>query len=94
MPIRHVYSGPERLFGILQVTFDSINRNRSSLYISDRIGITFVTFDQTTGSKGYPTPRIFVGVASLGEDNIFVSEDAGETCKFKPDRRLANHFIS
>lgn len=53
----------------------------TSGYNSDIIGVSFVTFDTTSGSSGSATPRIFVGVASLGEDNIFVSEDAGKTCK-------------
>lgn len=53
----------------------------SSPYDSDRTGIAWVTFDQTTGTKGSPTPRIFVAVATIGEDNVFVSEDAGATCK-------------
>ncbi|KAI5121827.1 hypothetical protein M0805_003261 [Coniferiporia weirii] len=48
-------------------------------YNSDILGVSFVTFDSTSGTSGTATPRIFVGVASLGEDNIFVSEDAGET---------------
>ncbi|KAI5897742.1 glycoside hydrolase family 74 protein [Schizophyllum commune H4-8] len=48
-------------------------------YNSDIIGVSWVTFDSTSGSSGSPTPRIFVGVASAGEDNIFVSEDAGAT---------------
>ena len=43
-------------------------------------GVSWVTFDSTSGSSGSPTPRIFVGVASAGEDNIFVSEDAGASC--------------
>ena len=47
---------------------------------SDKIGITFVTFDSTSGSKGQATPRIFVGVADIGSDNIFVSDDAGSSC--------------
>jgi xyloglucan-specific exo-beta-1,4-glucanase len=58
---------------------------------SDKTGITFVTFDSTLGSSGQATPRIFVGVASVGTNNLFVSNDAGSTCmallddyKFKP----------
>jgi hypothetical protein len=47
---------------------------------SDRVGIAWVTFDQTTGTKGSPTRCIFVGVASVGQDNVFVSEDSGATC--------------
>lgn len=51
----------------------------SSGYNSDKIGIAWVTFDSTTGSSGSPTPRIFVGVASKGASNVFVSTDAGAT---------------
>ena len=54
----------------------------TSGYNSDILGVSFVTFDSTSGSSGNATPRIFVGVASLGEDNVFVSEDAGTTCTF------------
>ncbi|EIN03833.1 CEL6 protein [Punctularia strigosozonata HHB-11173 SS5] len=50
---------------------------------SDIMGIAWVTFDHvsadsktSTGSK-----RIFVGVANMGADNVFVSEDAGVTWK-------------
>ncbi|KAL0950944.1 hypothetical protein HGRIS_007696 [Hohenbuehelia grisea] len=51
----------------------------SSGYNSDKIGISWVTFDSTSGSSGSSTPRIFVGVASKGSNNIFVSNDAGST---------------
>lgn len=33
-------------------------------YESDLIGIAWVTFDSTSGTKGTATPRIFVGVVS------------------------------
>ncbi|KAH7915355.1 hypothetical protein BJ138DRAFT_120771 [Hygrophoropsis aurantiaca] len=46
---------------------------------SDLTGIAFVTFDSTSGSNGAATPRIFVGVANEGSDNIFMSNDAGAT---------------
>ncbi|KAF7986251.1 hypothetical protein HWV62_38725 [Athelia sp. TMB] len=49
-------------------------------YNSDLIGIAWVTFDSTSGTSGTPTPRIFVGVASTGVTNIYVSENAGSTC--------------
>jgi xyloglucan-specific exo-beta-1,4-glucanase len=48
-------------------------------YNSDLIGVVWVTFDSTSGTSGKATPRIFVGVANLGSDNIFVSEDGGST---------------
>lgn len=50
-------------------------------YNSDPIGVAFVTFDSTSGASGAATPRIFVGVATVGSDNLFVSDDAGSTCK-------------
>jgi hypothetical protein len=36
-------------------------QDASSTYTSDPVGIAWVTFDSTSGSKGSPTPRIFVG---------------------------------
>ena len=50
-------------------------------YESDLTGIAFVTFDSTSGTMGNPTPRIFVGVANEGSDNIFMTEDAGANCE-------------
>ncbi|TCD63986.1 hypothetical protein EIP91_004688 [Steccherinum ochraceum] len=51
----------------------------TSGYNSDKTGVSWVTFDSTSGSPGKPTPRIFVGVATIGSDNVFVSNDAGST---------------
>ncbi|KJA29887.1 carbohydrate-binding module family 1 protein [Hypholoma sublateritium FD-334 SS-4] len=48
-------------------------------YNSDIIGISWVTFDKTSGSSGSATPRIFVGVASMGSNNVFVTNDGGST---------------
>lgn len=53
----------------------------TSGYNNDIMGLSWVTFDTTSGSSGKATPRIFVGVANKGSDNIFVSSDAGATCK-------------
>ncbi|KAJ8495839.1 hypothetical protein ONZ51_g1485 [Trametes cubensis] len=51
----------------------------TSGYNSDIMGLSWVTFDSTSGSSGKATPRIFVGVANKGSNNIFVSTDAGAT---------------
>ncbi|KAK7694577.1 hypothetical protein QCA50_001763 [Cerrena zonata] len=51
----------------------------TSGYNNDKIGVAWVTFDSTSGSKGKATPRIFVGVANKGSNNVFVSNDAGST---------------
>ncbi|CAL1695971.1 unnamed protein product [Somion occarium] len=51
----------------------------TSGYNNDKIGVSWVTFDSTSGSSDKATPRIFVGVANQGSDNIFVSNDAGST---------------
>ncbi|TBU35178.1 Oligoxyloglucan reducing end-specific cellobiohydrolase [Dichomitus squalens] len=50
-------------------------------YNNDIQGLAWVTFDSTSasGKNGTATPRIFVGVANKGTDNIFVSNDAGST---------------
>lgn len=53
-----------------------------SLFLMKAIGIAWVTFDSTSGKSGSATPRIFVGVASQGSDNVFVTNDGGSTCKF------------
>jgi hypothetical protein len=53
----------------------------TSGYSSDKIGIAWITFDSTSGASGTATPRIFVGVANTGANSIFVSNDAGATCK-------------
>jgi hypothetical protein len=54
----------------------------TSGYNNDKTGVSFVTFDSTSGSSGSPTPRIFVGVATNTSSNLFVSHDAGSTCKY------------
>ncbi|TDL28306.1 Oligoxyloglucan reducing end-specific cellobiohydrolase [Rickenella mellea] len=51
----------------------------TSGYNSDKLGITWVTFDSTSGTSGKATPRIFVGVGNLGSTNVMVSNDAGST---------------
>lgn len=50
-------------------------------YANDIVGISWVTFDSTYGTAGSATPRIFVGVANLGAESVFVSNDAGATCE-------------
>ncbi|KAI0651786.1 hypothetical protein C8Q79DRAFT_898736 [Trametes meyenii] len=51
----------------------------TSGYNNDIMGLSWVTFDTTSGSSGKATPRIFVGVANKGSNNIFVSSDTGAT---------------
>lgn len=48
---------------------------------NDIVGISWVTFDSTSGTAESATRRIFVGVANLGAESIFVSNDAGTTCE-------------
>jgi len=47
----------------------------------DFVGISWVVFDAKSGRPGAPTPRIFVAVANNPGNTIFVTEDAGNTCK-------------
>ncbi|KAK7022028.1 hypothetical protein VNI00_017061 [Paramarasmius palmivorus] len=54
---------------------------------NDEIGVAWITFDPSSGSAGEPTPRVFIGVASNGTDNIFVSEDAGSTWAAVPGQQ-------
>lgn len=53
-------------------------QDSDSTYDSDPVGIAWVTFDSTSGSKGSATPRIFVGVVDVGQ-SVFKSEDGGVT---------------
>ncbi|KAG5353266.1 hypothetical protein C0989_009001 [Termitomyces sp. Mn162] len=46
-------------------------------YNNDIVGIAWVTFDESSGTSGTATPRIFVGVANAGSANIFVTNNGG-----------------
>ncbi|KAK6082204.1 glycoside hydrolase family 74 protein [Seiridium cupressi] len=48
-------------------------------YNSDIEGLTWVTFDSTSGITSGATSRIFVGVADNITDSVYVSDDAGST---------------
>ncbi|KAF3909261.1 hypothetical protein ABW20_dc0105982 [Dactylellina cionopaga] len=54
------------------------NPSDSSSYNRDIVGIAWVTFDSTSGSKGSATPRIFVGVADKS-NSIWVSTNSGSS---------------
>jgi xyloglucan-specific exo-beta-1,4-glucanase len=42
-------------------------------------GINAVVFDPESGNGGEPTQRIFVAVSRIGENNLFMTENGGET---------------
>ncbi|KZV99052.1 CEL6 protein [Exidia glandulosa HHB12029] len=48
-------------------------------YASDIVGLSWIEFDKASGTSGKATPRIFVGVASNGTSNVFMTNDAGAT---------------
>ena len=48
-------------------------------YNSDLQGLTFVTFDPTSGLTNGATSRIFVGTADNTTASVYVTEDAGST---------------
>ncbi|KAK9788553.1 putative Xyloglucanase [Seiridium cardinale] len=48
-------------------------------YNSDIEGLTWVTFDSTSGTTSGATSRIFVGVADNTTASVYVSDDAGST---------------
>ncbi|MEV6762922.1 cellulose binding domain-containing protein [Streptomyces sp. NPDC051105] len=50
----------------------------TSGYASDNQGITWVTFDESTGTAGTATKTIYVGVADL-QNSVYRSTDAGAT---------------
>ncbi|KAI1338897.1 glycoside hydrolase family 74 protein [Xylariaceae sp. FL0016] len=48
-------------------------------YNNDIQGLTFVTFDSTSGTTAGATSRIYVGTADNTTASVYVSEDAGST---------------
>ncbi|KAI0973421.1 glycoside hydrolase family 74 protein [Xylaria arbuscula] len=48
-------------------------------YNNDPQGVTFVTFDSTSGTTSGATSRIFVGTADNSTSSVWVTEDAGST---------------
>ncbi|KAK3995910.1 Xyloglucanase [Cladorrhinum sp. PSN332] len=48
-------------------------------YNGDKVGLTFVTFDSTSGLTNGATSRIFVGTADNITASVYVSNDAGST---------------
>ncbi|MER5526374.1 cellulose binding domain-containing protein [Streptomyces sp. NPDC002677] len=50
----------------------------TSGYASDNQGITWVTFDESTGTAGTATKTVYVGVADL-QNSVYRSTDAGAT---------------
>ncbi|KAH6955854.1 hypothetical protein BKA56DRAFT_681308 [Ilyonectria sp. MPI-CAGE-AT-0026] len=71
-------------------------------YNSDIQGLTFITFDSTSGTTGGATSRIFVGTADNITASVYVSENAGSTwtavanqpakffphkCRLQPDEK-------
>lgn len=54
------------------------------------MGIAWVTFDSNSKTAN-GSSRIFVGVANMGSDNVFVSEDNGATWSAVAGQR--NDFI-
>lgn len=55
------------------------NPNDTTGYNGDIIGLTFVTFDSTSGVTNGATSRIFVGTADNITASVYVSNDAGAT---------------
>ncbi|KAI1856026.1 hypothetical protein JX265_011923 [Neoarthrinium moseri] len=53
--------------------------NDANGYNNDLQGLTFVTFDSTSGTKSGATSRIFVGTADNTTASVYVSNDAGST---------------
>jgi len=43
------------------------------------MGPAWITFDEKSGRKGAPTPRIFIGVAKVSGPTIFWTQDAGKS---------------
>jgi hypothetical protein len=57
------------------------------------LGIPFIVFDAKSGTKGAPTPKIYVGVSNT-EQNLYESTDAGATftpVKKSPTGMMPSH---
>jgi xyloglucan-specific exo-beta-1,4-glucanase len=52
-------------------------------YYNDELGVVWVTFDPTTGSRGKSTQTIYVGVADTNQ-SIYRSTDGGQTWEAVP----------
>jgi xyloglucan-specific exo-beta-1,4-glucanase len=65
-------------------------------YFKDPLGVVWVTFDPTTGSRGKETQTIYIGVAER-EHSIYKSTDGGNTWMPIPDQPeqgfLPNHGV-
>jgi photosystem II stability/assembly factor-like uncharacterized protein len=48
------------------------------------VGLSFVVFDPSTGTRGHATQTIYVGSTDPGESHLFRSTDAGQTWKPVP----------
>jgi xyloglucan-specific exo-beta-1,4-glucanase len=69
-----------KVSGLKDVGTFVVDPSDSTGYNSDKMGVSFVTFDSTSSSSGKATPRVFVGVATKGGSaNIYVSNDGGSS---------------
>ncbi|HET8844491.1 MAG TPA: hypothetical protein VFN35_23685, partial [Ktedonobacteraceae bacterium] len=62
------------------------NPNDSSGYLSDPIGIAWITFDPSTSKHGGPTQTIYVGVADNrpGSNSLYRTTNGGQTWEAVP----------
>ncbi|MHB8813872.1 MAG: WD40/YVTN/BNR-like repeat-containing protein [Steroidobacteraceae bacterium] len=56
----------------------------------DETGISFVVIDPTSGAKGRPSRRIFVGVTDAGAQHLYRSDDAGNSWMAVPRQPRAS----
>lgn len=56
----------------------------------DETGISFVVIDPTSGAKGQPSRRLFVGVTDTGAEHLYRSDDAGASWKAVPGQPRAS----
>ncbi len=53
-------------------------------------GIIFVIYDPTSGSESQRCSRIYAGVSLMNQDNLFISQDAGQTWQPVPGHPQKN----
>ena len=69
--------------GVTWVHVESFPVQAKVTGVGENVGITFVAFDSSTGSKGSVTKTIYAGVAQIGM-SLYRSQDAGATWELVP----------
>ena len=61
-----------------RMAWSKVEGFKEEFYLGSNAGIASIVFDETTGTDGKATRRIFIAVSRSGKANIFVSENGGK----------------